>query len=226
MRYDDIPEDSSDFEGNEKKEVCKVQAYDETGKPLVDIVDVDKSQGFCPRTDLRKESPKYDEKLWNELIRIGQEIEKGTTGTSHEFPLEYEINGVKKTELDFADLHGNIKFKNNPMIEAIIKTLEYYGASENQIHQLRHDFYIARYRIFDALGMYYTGALWAKGRLFDCIEKMVKLYVLQKNVGGFCWWLRGHDLDVEEPRYCKDCIKSYENWTKEIPKGRTMNDFT
>ena len=121
-------------------------------------------------------------KLWNELIRIGQEIEKGLTGTAHEFPLEYEINGVKKSELDFEDLAGNpnLKYKNNPMIEAIIKTLEYFGADSKQVYQMKHDFYIARYRIFDALGMYYTGALWAKGRLFEAIEKFGKVVCYAK----------------------------------------------
>jgi hypothetical protein len=82
---------------------------------------------------------------------------------------------------------------------------------------------VAKYRIFDWLGMAYTGRLDAKkgSELFSGIEKMVKLYVLQKNVGGFCWFLRGHDLDVSyKPVFrCPDCIKSYKYWMEEIKEN-------
>ncbi len=225
----DNPNKPSDFEGNEKKKPkIDVQTFDQEGNKLVDITDPDKTQGFCPRIDLRKENPTYDKKLWNELIEVGRTLEKGDTGATHQFPVEFAVNGIPKKELEFEDfvLHRDkITYKKNPFIEAIIETLRYYGADENQVAQMNQDLYIARYKIWDLLGMYYTGALWAKGRLFTAIENLVKLYILQKDVGGFCWWLRGHDLDVEEPSYCKDCITSYKNFTKEIPKGRTMNDF-
>ena len=48
------------------------------------------------------------------------------------------------------------------------------------------------------------------------IYNMAKLYIAQKNLGGFAWWLRGHDLDVETPARCQDCIESYKNWKEEI----------
>lgn len=136
----------------------------------------------------------YDSKLWTELMEVGKKIEKRET---HEMP--------------------------TPMINAIVETLRYFGLDEGHCKMAYFDLKVAKYRIFDWLGMAYTGRLDAKkgSELFSGIEKMVKLYVLQKNVGGFCWFLRGHDLDVSyKPVFrCPDCIKSYKNWMEEIKEN-------
>ena len=180
----------------------KVIALDKEGNQLNDIED-GSIEGFCFIKKLRDESPEYDRKLWNELIRIGRNLEPRIEGET------FGQNNLSK-----------------PFIETILDTLKYYGAEENQLRQTLQDLAIARYRLWDWLGMCYTGALWAKGRTFTCIENMVKLYICQEDVGGFVWWLRGHDLDVEEPHRCGDCINSYRNWMKDVKqKGLNPNDF-
>lgn len=180
----------------------KVIAMDKDGNQLNDIEDPN-VEGFCFIKKLREESPEYDRKLWNELIHIGKIIEPRIEGET------YGMNNLSK-----------------PFINAIMGTLQYYGATEKQLNQIHQDLAVARYRLWDWLGMCYTGALWAKGQTFKCIENMVKLYIYQENVGGFCWWLRDHDLDVEEPHRCGDCINSYRNWMKDTKaKGLNPNDF-
>lgn len=138
----------------------------------------------------------YDSHLHYTLLEIGRKLEKKTTHQLEE-----------------------------PFIETIVQTLEYYGASDNQLKQISFDLNFAKYKIFDWLGMCYTGRLDAEknSSVFQCIEKMVKLYVLQKHVGGFAWFLRGHDLDVQDVERCKDCIKSYDNWHNETPEQRQKN---
>lgn len=130
----------------------------------------------------------YDIELHTKLLQVGRKLEKGT---------------IHKLEA--------------PFIETLLATLDYFQADKRQLGQVHFDLTVAKYKIFDWLGMCYTGRLDAnKGSpVFDCIEKMVKLYVLQNHVGGFAWFLRGHDLDIEDVKYCKDCIKSYEDWKKE-----------
>ena len=183
--------------------VDKVIALDSKGNQLNDIEDPN-VEGYCFIKELREKSPEYDRKLWNELISIGRRIEPNNAGEN------FGVNKLSK-----------------PFLHAIMGTLQYYGATEKQLNQTWQDLAIARYRIWDWLGMCYTGALWADGRTFTCIENMVKLYIAQEDVGGFCWWLRGHDLDVEEPRRCGDCINSYRNWLKEIKdKGKNPNDYS
>ena len=204
---------------------------DNKGNQVNDITESSKQVGYCIIPKMREQSPEFDKKLWNELIRIGKDLEKDSEPDFGmlDLPLEYEVDGIEKSKLDLGDTmpdESRIKYRKNPMVEVFINTLKYYGIDESQVRQIKDDMYIARYRLWDLLGMYYTGALWgAKGQIFECIEKMVKLYIEMKDVGGFFWFLRGHDLDVEDPKHCDDCIKSYKDWVAEIPKGRTMNDY-
>ena len=171
-------------------------AYDKDGNKVNDIDDPN-VLGICCIKKFRDKA-NYDRKLWNELIKVGRELEKDLC---HELPL--------------------------PFVKSIIGTLEYYGASKDQIQQCYIDLVQAKYKIWDWLGMIYTGALWAEGITFTCIENMVKLYIEQKDVGGFGWWLRGHDLDCEEPKRCTDCIQSYKNWKEEIlSKGNDPNNYS
>jgi len=174
------------------------------GRQINDIVDTD-VEGICIIPDLRDKT-EWDRKLWNKLIKIGRKLEpriKGETWGEHKL--------------------------STPHINAILGTLDYYGATRDQINLASHDLKIAKYRIWDWLGMCYTGALSSGGcskQTFNCIENMVKLYVSMENVGGFAWFLKGHDLDVEEPKKCKHCISSYKSWMKEVKQqGKNPNDY-
>ena len=209
---------------------------DGQGNQVNDITEKSKQLGYCCIPSLREKSPKFDKKLWNELIRVGKDLEKDSEPDFGELdlPLEYEVGGKRKSKLEFGDVMpdtSRIKVRPNPMIEVFINTMIYYGAGNDVVKQMKHDMYIARYRLWDLLGMYYTGALCntqgipINGQTFECVEKMVKLYIKMKDVGGFFWFLRGHDLDVEKPKRCKGCIKSYKDWVAEIPKKRSMNDY-
>ena len=144
------------------------------------------------------EKPKYDEGLHAELLEVGTKIEKKMT---HQLP--------------------------KPFVGTILGTLEFFGASSAQLAQAKMDLTFAKFKIWDMLGIWYTGGLvHAKGEVFDCIEKMVKLYILQKHVGGWAWWLRGHDLQIEEPSECQDCKDSYDSWLKEIlEEGKNPDDY-
>ena len=179
----------------------RVVAYNKDGKQWNDIDDPN-VEGTCFYEDLRQEAD-YDSKLHHQLMKVGKTLEKGVNGdTIHEMP--------------------------RPMINAIVETLRYYGLDDSMAKMAYWDLLVAKYRIWDWLGMAYTGRLEAKkgSRLFGCIENMVKLYIAQKDVGGFCWFLRGHDLDVEEPHKCNDCIKSYKNWIQEIKEqGQNPEEF-
>lgn len=105
-----------------------------------------------------------------------------------------------------------------PFVETILQTLEYFGATRSQLGLVHFDLVVAKYKIFDWLGMAYTGRIEdpndsiATKSAHKCIEHMVNIYLEQRHVGGFAWWLRGHDLDVEEPKRCVDCNKSYDDW--------------
>lgn len=138
------------------------------------------------------ETIQYDEQLHSTLLEVGRELE---TRVSHELEL--------------------------PFVESIMATLDYFGANQAQMSLIKFDLLRAQYKIFDFLGMAYTGRLndpsdsIASQQVHNAIEKMVKLYILQKHVGGFAWFLRGHDLDIEEPSRCEDCIKSYDEWRAE-----------
>lgn len=108
-----------------------------------------------------------------------------------------------------------------PFVETIVATLDFFGCTRSQLGLVVFDLVQAKYKIFDWLGMAYTGRIEdpnneiATKQAHDVIEKMIKLYIEQKHVGGFAWWLRGHDLEVEEPSRCEDCIKSYDEWRSE-----------
>jgi len=142
-------------------------------------------------------TPNYDQKLHSALLEVGRKVEKSQTHS-----LE------------------------SPFINAVLGTLEYFGASNEQLTLVKFDLCVAKYKIYDWLGMAYTGRYQiekdplASQTFFETIEKLVKLYVLMKNVGGFGWFLRGHDLDVEEPARCEDCIKSYNEWHNKTPEQR------
>lgn len=139
----------------------------------------------------------YDQELHSKLLIVGRKLEKTT---------------AHKLEDSF--------------IETILNTLEYYGASKAQLSLAGFDLFNAKYKIFDWLGMAYSGRIQdqndsiATKSAHNCIEKMVKIYIYQSHVGGFAWWLRGHDLDVEDPMRCEDCIKSYEYWHNQTPQQR------
>ena len=176
----------------------------DTGKQWNDIEDssTEATSYFKDQRDLNK----TDNKLWRELIKVGKEIERGvllpdgTLDPVHDMPY--------------------------PMISVIVETLRYYGLDDSHCKLAYWDLQTAKYRIWDWLGMIYNGRLDATGITFKGIEKLVKLYVLQKDVGVFCWFLRGHDLDVEEPRRCEDCIESYKSWMKEMKDaGKDPNKF-
>lgn len=130
----------------------------------------------------------YNEKLHLKLLECGKKLEKSTT---------------HKLE--------------KPFIDTLLTTLEYFGANNTQLSQSQWDLNVAKYKIFDWLGMCYSGRLDCKkdDSVYQCLEHMINIYVLQNHIGGFAWWLRAHDLDIEKPFLCKDCIKSYEDWKKE-----------
>jgi len=139
----------------------------------------------------------YDKKLHSKLLVCGRSIEKST---------------CHKLE--------------KPFVETILGTLSYYGCTKNQLGLVAFDLSTAKYKIWDWLGMAYTGRIddpndeIASKQAHTTIEKLIKLYIYQKHVGGFAWWLRGHDLDVEEPSRCVDCIKSYDHWHNQTEAER------
>ena len=153
-----------------------------------------------PQSGNKLDNMNHDD-LWQELIKVGKEIEPGTPDDpTNKMP--------------------------EPMIHAIVETLRFFGLDDPGCKLAYWDLLQAKYRIWDWLGMCYTGRLEVDGITFEGIEKLVKLYILQKDVGGFCWFLRGHDLDVEEPHRCEDCIESYKSWMKEtLANGGNPNDY-
>lgn len=150
---------------------------------------------------------KYDKDIHSKLLICGKKLEKTTT------------HSLEK-----------------PFVETILSTLDYFGCSQAQLGLVAFDLGTAKYKIWDWLGMAYTGRIEdpndssATEQAHKTIEKMIKLYLLQNHVGGFAWWLRGHDLDVEEPTRCEDCIKSYDEWHNEsdedrMKKQKEMEEF-
>ena len=140
----------------------------------------------------------YDEKLWRELVEVGKTLEKGTT---HPLP--------------------------KPFVGTVIATLDYFGATEQELAMTKFDLLAAKYKIWDWLGMCLTGRIDRDSSIYPTIVKMAKLYILQKNVGGWAWWLRGHDLDViSEVFKCDDCNTSYKTWMRECKEnGDNPDDF-
>lgn len=161
----------------------------ETGEQWNDITDANQI-GICFFKDLRDQS-KYDKELWKKLMQVGLKLESNTKNLEHELPA--------------------------PFVETILGTLSIYGADGKIIDRMIHDLTVAKYRIFDWLGMCLTGRLEVDPShgAYQCIESMVKLYIAQSHVGGWAWWLRGHDMLAQEPSHCQDCIDSYEDWMKE-----------
>lgn len=137
----------------------------------------------------------FDIELHSKLLSVGRSLEKSTCHKLEE-----------------------------PFVETILATLEYFGSTRSQLALVHFDLVEAKYKIWDWLGMAYTGRIEdpnddsATKSAHKCIENMIKLYIFQKHVGGFAWWLRGHDLDVEQPSRCEDCIKSYDEWHSRTPE--------
>ena len=161
----------------------------ETGEQWNDITDANQV-GICFFKDLRDKS-KYDKELWKKLIRVGLKLEGKTKNLEHELPA--------------------------PFVETILATLSIHGADNTIIDRMTHDLRDGKFRIFDWLGMCLTGRLEVDPShgAYQCIESMVKLYIAQKHVGGWAWWLRCHDMLEQTPSHCQDCIDSYEKWMKE-----------
>ncbi len=139
----------------------------------------------------------YNKELHSQLLSCGKSIERSN------------VHGLEK-----------------PFVETILATLDFFGATKAQLGLVHFDLVQAQYKIFDWLGMAYTGRIEdpndssATKSVHDCIENMIKLYLAQKHVGGFAWWLRGHDLQVEKPSRCVDCIKSYDDWHNQTDEER------
>jgi len=106
--------------------------------------------------------PDYDIKLHEKLIEIGSKLE---TKQTHEL-----------------DQH---------FTDEIMDTLERFGASIEQMALARFDLRVAKYKIYDWLGMAYTGRYLlvqdppTSQTFFETIEKLVKLYILKANVEEF-----------------------------------------
>ncbi len=107
-----------------------------------------------------------------------------------------------------------------PFIESILGTLEFFGAGAPELAQFKSDLGFARFKIWDFLGMNYDSEYMQSKPVFVGLDKLVDLYIRMENVGGFAWFLRGHDLQIEEPKKCEDCIKSYEEWHDQTPEDR------
>jgi len=140
---------------------------------------------------------KYDKELHSKLLICGKKLEKTT------------MHSLEK-----------------PFVETILATLDYFGCSQAQLGLVAFDLGTAKYKIWDWLGMAYTGRIEdpndsiATEQAHKTIETMIKLYLLQNHVGGFAWWLREHDLDVEKPSRCDDCKKSYDHWHNQTEDER------
>lgn len=144
-----------------------------------------------------KEHNNNDKELYDELKKVGQTIEQSERHT-----LE------------------------SPFIDSIVATLDYYGVGQAHLQAtntiLRQD----KMKIYDFLGLALRGNLntdedQVSNRNFnEAVRTLTKLYIKQGHVGGFAWWLRGHDLDIEKPSHCDDCIKSYDDWHNQTPQQR------
>ena len=109
----------------------------------------------------------------------------------------------------------------SPFIDSIVATLDYFNVEPKHLKLTKYVLSVERMKIVDYLGMAFTGRFDLPNdeagnfNFHQIISKMVTLYIEQKNVGGFAWWLKGHDLDIEKPSYCKNCIDSYANWQED-----------
>jgi len=139
-------------------------------------------------------SPQFNKDKHRKLLEVGRKIEKSQT---HQLE--------------------------QPFLESIMQTLEFFGADGKDLGQIKMDLYFAKFKIWDAMGMWYTSEYFQSKPIYVGIDKLVDLYIRMENVGGFAWFLRGHDLDVEEPKKCNDCIKSYDEWHNQTPEERTQD---
>jgi len=133
----------------------------------------------------------YNYKKHQKLIEVGSQIEQGTT---------------HKLE--------------PPFIDSILGTLDFFGASDIERNQFISDLKFAKFKIWDFLGMNYDSEYMQSKPVYSGLDKLVDLYIRMENVGGFAWFLRGHDLEIEEPKKCEDCIKSYSEWHNQTPEER------
>jgi len=138
-----------------------------------------------------KEMTEYNKAKHLKLIEVGKKLEKKTT---HQLE--------------------------QPFVESILQTLQFFGADQAANHQFVIDLRIAKYKIWDFLGMNYDSEYMQSKPVFQGLDKLVDLYIRMENVGGWAWFLRGHDLEVEEPKKCEDCIKSYDEWHNQTPEER------
>ena len=131
---------------------------------------------------------KYNEEKHHQLLAVGRKIEKGVTH-----------------KLD------------PPVVDSILGTLDFFGASQAELQQFNFDLKAAKYKIWDFLGMNYDSEYMQSKPVFVGLDKLVDLYIKMEHVGGFAWFLRGHDLEIEEPEKCDDCIKSFEDYSNKSP---------
>ena len=98
----------------------------------------------------------------------------------------------------------------------VLGTLEYFGAGTGVLRLCVFDIKHAKYKIWDWLSMA-LGGRYGDG-MIPVFEKLAKVYLEQRDVGGFAQFLAGHDLEIEEPHFCQDCIDTYREVTApEVP---------
>lgn len=130
-----------------------------------------------------QEQHELDEQLWSDVMDLGPKLEKKI---AHELPNEF--------------------------VDSIIMTFDFFGASDAELAQMVFDLKRAKYKIYDWLAMMLNGRKRKEPQIVEATRKMARLYLAQKHVGGFAWWLKGHDMEVQEPKRCEDCILSYEDY--------------
>jgi hypothetical protein len=130
---------------------------------------------------------KYNEQKHQELLAVGRKLEKGVAHRLEE-----------------------------PFVDAILATLQFFNADQAEMQQFIFDLKVAKYKVWDFLGMNYDSHYMQEKPVYVGIEKLVDLYIAQNNLGGFGWFLRGHDLQVEDPHRCEDCVQSYLDWKKQM----------
>ena len=99
----------------------------------------------------------------------------------------------------------------------VIATLEYFGASKNQINQVHYDLVVAKYKIWHALSLWLDQGLAVPDESGDpdltyVVEKFAKIYLVQKHVGGWARYLETHDIEFEgikDIKHDEACIEDY-----------------
>lgn len=174
---------------------------------------------------------KYDTKKHARLLEVGRAIEKGVT---HELEPEM-IDGIIAT-FDVLGVH------NGHLFQIVSDLCDSRWPSHNNSKQYSWISYnratqfvpmlSAKYKIYDWLGMMYSGrCIIGKPEDEICakiVDHMVDHYIAMKHVGGWAWSYRGHidlQIELEIKRYvggihCQDCIDSYESWHSQTPDER------